>query len=173
MFYYVQEVGGECLIPGSERPPYPSVIWGREWRRSMQTPDSEDLVSLTQDCWKLRVFPSLLRKSMEGERLWVDALRSWWPHEYNIKWFSLPSLFLRTAKRPRCDWGSLFSEHQMMLFPPGIHGHIVPISAPCCSYKPSKVLSPCLVHALSLMWSCLSSSPSLSNTTWQTPTHPL
>lgn len=73
----------------------------------MQTPDSEDLVSLTQDCWKLRVFPSLLRKSMEAERLWVDVLRSWWLHEYNIKWFSLPSLFLRTAKRPRCDWGSL------------------------------------------------------------------
>lgn len=69
--------------------------------------------------------------------------------------------------------GLPFSEHQVMLFPPGIRGHIVPITALCCSYKPSKVLSPCLVHALSLIWPCLSSSPSLSNTTWQTPTYPL
>ena len=43
---------------------------------------------------------------------------------------------------------------------PTWYPYVISITAPCCTYKPGKVLSPCLVPALS-HWPCLSSSPPL------------
>lgn len=73
-----------------------------------------------------RVSSSLLRKSTDDD--WVEVLRSWGPHEYNTKQFSLPTLFLRRAKSLSCDWGPLFLRTPDDAVPSWYRG-------PCCPYN--------------------------------------
>lgn len=159
MFYYVQVLRGECLMPGSEGPPHPSVIWGRLRRKSMQTPDSEGLVSLAQDCWQLQVpFPS------SWGCPWRERDFRWMPWGAGGLMSTTQSSFIISA----CSKNS--SKAQVWLGPPFLrtsddasctqYPYVISVTTPCCTYKPGKVLSPYLVHALSY-WPCLSGSPPL------------
>lgn len=128
MFCWYVAGGSQCLIPGSDEPPAPSVIRGRKRKRSVQTPDSEGLVFFfgSRLLAASRVSSSLLRKSTDDD--WVEVLRSWGPHEYNTKQFSLPTLFLRRAKSLSCDWGPLFLRTPDDAVPSWYRG-------PCCPYN--------------------------------------
>ena len=159
MFYYVQVLRGERLMPGSEGPPHPSVIWVRLQRRSMQTPDSEGLVSLAQDCWQLQVpFPS------SWGRPWRERDSRWMPWGAGGPMSTTQSSFIISAFSKNSSKAQVWLRLPFLRTPDDAfctqYPYIISVTAPCCTYKPGKVLSPYLVHALSY-WPCLSGSPPL------------